>query len=135
MEEKERHHADLMAKRIRKILLVCNNYDSYSLEEDGHIEAQIAQDYAELNLSNPPDIIRVSTTVEALELAKSDMSFDLVITMYNVGEIDVFDFSKQMKEIAPDTPIVLLATFSREIYNRMQDRANSAIDWFFCWNT
>ena len=114
--------------------MVCNNYDSYSLEEDGHIEAQIAQDYAELNLSNPPDIVRVSTTVEALELAKSDMSFDLVITMYNVGEVDVFDFSKQMKEIAPDTPIVLLATFSREIYNRMQDHDNSAIDWFFCWN-
>ena len=123
-----------MARRIKRILLVCNNYDSYSLEEDGHIEAQIAQDYAELNLSNPPDIVRVSTTVEALELAKSDMSFDLVITMYNVGEINVFDFSKQMKEISPDTPIVLLATFSREIYNRMQDRANSAIDWFFCWN-
>ena len=134
MAENEHNQTVLMARRIKRILLVCNNYDSYSLEEDGHIEAQIAQDYAELNLSNPPDIVRVSTTVEALELAKSDMSFDLVITMYNVGEINVFDFSKQMKEIAPDTPIVLLATFSREIYNRMQDRANSAIDWFFCWN-
>ena len=75
MEEKDNHHPELMARRIRRILLVCNNYDSYSLEEDGHIEAQIAQDYAELNLSNPPDIVRVSTTVEALELAKSDMSY------------------------------------------------------------
>ncbi len=134
MEEKDNHHPELMARRIRRILLVCNNYDSYSLEEDGHIEAQIAQDYAELNLSNPPDIIRVETTLEALELAKTDTSFDLVITMYNVGEVDVFEFSKRMKQIAPDTPIVLLATFSREIFNRMKDRTNSAIDWFFCWN-
>ena len=134
MEEKERHHAELMAKRIRRILLVCNNYDSYTLEEDGHIEVQIAQDYAELNLSNPPDILRVETTVEALEVARRGERFDLVITMYNVGEIDVFDFSKQMKEISPDTPIVLLATFSREIYRRIQDRDKSAIDWFFCWN-
>ena len=69
-----------------------------------------------------------------MELAKTDTSFDLVITMYNVGEVDVFEFSKRMKEIAPDTPIVLLATFSREIFNRMKDRTNSAIDWFFCWN-
>ena len=120
-----------MARRIRRILLVCNNYDSYSLEEDDHIEAQIAQDYAELNLSNPPDIIRVETTVEALELAKTDTSFDLVRTMYNVGDVDVFEFYKRIKQIAPDTPIVLLATFSREIFNRMQDRANSAIDCFF----
>ena len=134
MEEKQRYHAELMAKRIRRILLVCNNYDSYTLEEDGHIEVQIAQDYAELNLSNPPDILRVETTVEALEVARRGEKFDLVITMYNVGEIDVFDFSKQMKEISPDTPIVLLATFSREIYRRIQDRDKSAIDWFFCWN-
>ena len=56
MEEKERHNAELMTRRIRRILLVCNNYDSYSLEEDGHIEAQIAEDYSALNLSNPPEI-------------------------------------------------------------------------------
>uniref|UniRef100_UPI0020C4624D hypothetical protein n=1 Tax=Salmonella enterica TaxID=28901 RepID=UPI0020C4624D len=48
----------LMARRIRRILLVCNNYDSFALEEDGHIDVQIAQEYAELNLSNPPAILR-----------------------------------------------------------------------------
>ena len=47
----------LMTRKIRSILLICNNYDSFSLEEDGHIEGQISQDYAELNLSNPPSII------------------------------------------------------------------------------
>lgn len=134
MEERSSNHTELMTRRIRRILLVCNNYDNYSLEEDGHIEAQIAEDYSALNLSNPPDILRVETTIEALDTAHRGENFDLVITMYNVGEIDVFDFSQKMKEIAPDTPIVLLATFSREIYRRVQDRTNSAIDWFFCWN-
>ena len=134
MEEKERHNAELMARRIRRILLVCNNYDSYSLEEDGHIEAQIAEDYSALNLSNPPEIIRVETTVEALEKVRGGERFDLVITMYNVGEVSVFDFSCQMKQLVPDTPIVLLASFSREIYRRIQDHDTSAIDWFFCWN-
>ena len=59
----------LMTRKIRSILLICNNYDSFSLEEDGHIEGQISQDYAELNLSNPPSIDRVESTLEALEQA------------------------------------------------------------------
>lgn len=134
MNVTEPDYEGLMSRRIRRILLVCNSYDSFALEEDGHIEQQIAQDYAQLNISNPPDITRAETTAQALEVASGGECFDLVITMYNVGEPDVFDFSLQMKSIAPDTPIVLLATFSKEIYNRIQDHEHSGIDWFFCWN-
>lgn len=134
MSGQKADYSGLMSRKIHRILLVCNNYDSFTLEEDGHIEDQIAQDYSELNLSNPPSILRAETTSQALEMARNGEPFDLVITMYNVGEPDVFDFSLQMKQIAPDTPIVLLAMFSKEIYQRMQDRTNSAIDYFFCWN-
>lgn len=134
MTRDEPDYTQLMTRRIRRVLLVCNNYDSYTLEEDGRIENRIAQDYADLNLSNPPEFHRVETTAEALELMSHGEMYDLVITMYNVGKVDVFDFSVQMKRLSPDTPIVLLATFSREIYNRVQDYASSAIDYFFCWN-
>ena len=33
MAENEHNQTVLMARRIKRILLVCNNYDSYSLEE------------------------------------------------------------------------------------------------------
>lgn len=134
MNSQEPDYDGLMSKRIRRILLVCNSYDSFALEEDGHIEQQIAQEYAQLNISNPPDIVRVANTLDALETVSSGEVFDLTITMYNVGEPGVFDFSVKMKKLAPDTPIVLLATFSKEIYNRIQDHEHSGIDWFFCWN-
>ena len=91
----------LMAKRVRRILLVCNNYDSFALEEDGRIDVQIAQEYAELNLSNPPAIVRAETTREALALCESQEPFDLIITMYSVGELDVFEFAKQAKDRRP----------------------------------
>ena len=125
----------LMQRRIRRILLVCSNYDSFSLEEDGRIEAQITREYSELNLSNPPQFVRVESTVEALALAGSGERYDLVITMYNVGEMDVFDFAARMKGYAPGTPVVLLTSFSRELYRRIAERGRSAVDYVFCWRT
>ncbi len=123
-----------MSRRIRSILLICNSYDSFSLEEDGRIETQIAQEYAELGLSNPPQIRRVETTAEALTLFEGGERFDLVVTMYYVGEINVFDFSEKAKGYDPDMPIVLLSSFSREIYRKIEAFGRSSIDYVFCWN-
>ncbi len=124
----------LMSRRIRKILLVCNSYDSFALEEDGHIEYRITQEYSELNLSNPPSIERAGTPAEALEKIGGGTRFDLIITMYNPGEVDVFDFSRQVRDISPDTPTVLLCSFSKEIYRRIAQHDTSSIDYVFCWD-
>ena len=123
-----------MSRRIRSILLICNSYDGFSLEEDGRIETQIAQEYAELGLSNPPQIRRVETTADALTLFGEGERFDLVITMYYVGEINVFDFSEKAKGYDPDMPIVLLSSFSREVYRKIEASGRSSIDYVFCWN-
>ena len=69
--EKGKDYSRLMSRRIRRIMLVCNSYDSYTLEEDGRLEVQITQEYSELNLSNPPSITRVESTIDALELISS----------------------------------------------------------------
>ena len=124
----------LMARRICNILLICNSYDAFSLEEDGRIDALIAQEYADLNLSNPPEIHKVETTAEALELIEAGAAFDLVITMYYVGEVSVFDFACRAKERCPSMPIVLLSSFSREIYRKIEESDTSCIDYIFCWN-
>ena len=133
------NYTSLMEKRVKRILLVCNNYDSFALEEDGRIDVQIAQEYAELNLSNPPSITRAETTREALSIieerkAAKKLPFDLILTMYSVGELDVFDFAKEAKNWMPGCPIVLLSSFSKEIYNRIEKHDRSDIDYFFNWN-
>ena len=124
----------LMSCRVRRILLVCNSYDSYTLEEDGRLEAQITHEYSELNLSNPPSITRVESTIEALELIDRGEEFDVVITMYNVGDMDVYTFSRQMKQRSATTPVVLLTNFSKEIYRQIEEGDTSCIDHVFCWN-
>ena len=123
-----------MKYRIHKILLVCCSYDGYILEEDGHIESQINQEYLDLNLSNPPSFTRVSSTAEALELLAEDDTFDFILTMYNVGEVDVFTFAKIVKERHPQIPVALLTSFSKDIYRRIEEQDRSGLDYIFCWH-
>lgn len=125
---------DFMKYRIHKILLVCCSYDGYILEEDGHIESQINQEYLDLNLSNPPSFSRVSSTAEALELLAADDSFDFILTMYNVGEPDVFSFAKILKQRHPHIPVALLTSFSKDIYRRIEEQDRSGLDYIFSWH-
>ena len=131
-ESQTKHH--FMQHRIHKILLVCCTYDGYILEEDGHIESQINREYMELNMSNPPSLTRVESTSQALELLAERSDFDFVLTMYNVGEPNVFDFARRVKEIHPQLPVVLLTSFSKEIYRQIDEQKCDAIDNIFCWH-
>ena len=56
-----------MKYRIHKILLVCCSYDGYILEEDGHIESRIKEEYLDLN--------RKAILLKRL---KSSRSYDIV---------------------------------------------------------
>ena len=133
------NYTSLMSKRVRRILLVCNNYDSFALEEDGRIDMQIAQEYAELNLSNPPSITRAETTKEALKLieerkASPKLPFDLIMMVYSAGGSDVWDFASEAKRLQPDCPIVLLSSFNKEFHRRLEQQDKSNIDYLFNWN-
>ncbi len=122
-----------MKYRIHKILLVCSSYDGYILEEDGHIESQINREYMELNMSNPPSLTRVSSTREALAVLEADSTYDFILTMYNVGELDVFSFGKIVKE-RWQIPVALMTPFSKDIYRRIDERDRSGLDYIFCWH-
>lgn len=124
----------LMSKRINRVLLVCNSYDAFTLEEDGKIETQLRREYAEQNLSNPPAFIRADSSKEALAMLRDPETekFDLIITMLNVGEIDGFEFARISKEFY-DAPVILLAHFSRELSLKLDGRDISYIDYIFYW--
>lgn len=127
-------YTSLMARRVRKILLVCNNYDSFALEEDGRIDVQIAQEYAELNLSNPPAIDRAETTQQAIAKVHLGERFDLIILVYSAGGNDVWDFAAEAKRLQPNCPIVLLSSFNKEFYRRIEQQDKQNIDLLFNWN-
>ena len=124
----------LMSFRIRKILIICSNYDAFILEEDGQIESQIYKEYSELNLSNPPQFVWVTTSAEAEAVMSSDDTIDMIICMYNDRDRNVFRFTKELKENGRDIPFILLTHFSREIYKRLERQDTSSVDYVFSWN-
>ncbi len=125
-------HQKLMQERIINVLLICSNYDAFMLEEDGRINEKIFLEYTSKNLRYPPQFTQVSTSEEAFKLLESK-KFDLVITMLNVGGIDVFEMAKKVKTRYPKIPIVVLTHFSREVSQKLANEDLSSIDHVFSW--
>ncbi len=124
---------NLMQKRIHQVLIVCSEYDSFTLEEDGRIEEQIFNEYVSLNLRYPPRIMHANTAEEALKKMHKTY-IDLVITMLNVGErFDAFEFAKEVKKKYPGKPVVVLTPFSREVSLTLSNEDLSGIDYVFSW--
>lgn len=133
-ELNEADYESLIRFRIRKILMICSNYDAFILEEDGQIETQIYREYIDLNLSNPPKFIWVKTASEAREVLNTVVGIDMVMCMYNVTDKEVFSLASEIKQERKSLPFVLLTHFSKEVYRRLSLHDTSAIDYMFSWH-
>ncbi|MFO7810762.1 MAG: PEP/pyruvate-binding domain-containing protein [Candidatus Delongbacteria bacterium] len=122
----------LMSKRISEILLICNEYDAFMLEEDGRIEERVFSEYSALHLRFPPHFNRVSSFEAAIELMKKKY-FDLVITLHNSGSWDAFKINSELKKVFPNKAMVVLAPFSRKIMKLTDIDNNSSSDYIFSW--
>jgi CheY-like chemotaxis protein len=98
---------ELMAKKVRDILLVSTPYDAWIMEEDCRLSERIIHEYRGLNLSNPPRFTWVATAEEALA-ALDETNFDMVITMLQLADMDAFVLGQEIKKIDPDLPVILL---------------------------
>jgi hypothetical protein len=127
-------YKSLIKFRIRKILMICSNYDAYILEEDGQIESQIYREYIDLNLSNPPQFVWVQTSAQAREVLNTVVGIDMVICLYNVGDKEIFTLASELKQEGRSLPFVLLTHFSKEVYKRISHMDTSAIDYMFSWH-
>jgi CheY-like chemotaxis protein len=98
---------ELMAKKVRDILLVSTPYDAWIMEEDCRLSERIIHEYRGLNLSNPPRFTWVATAGEALA-ALDKKNFDLVITMLHLADMDAFMLGRKIKRKDSDLPVILL---------------------------
>ena len=122
----------LMNKRIYNILMVASRYDMFILEDDGRVDEQIFNEYTSLNLRYPPRFNQVSSNKEALAELKYS-NYELIICMPNMDSSDTFVLAKQIKELYPRTPVVLLTPFSKAVTKSLIKEDLSGIDYVFSW--
>jgi CheY-like chemotaxis protein len=123
---------ELMAIKVREILLVSSPYDAFVIEQDGSLASRIINEYSGLNLSQPPRVTRTGSANRALEIIR-EKKFDLVITMPNLEDMDAFSLGNRIKRIHPDLPVILLAHSMRGVLPA-EDRLKGAIDKVFIWS-
>jgi CheY-like chemotaxis protein len=124
---------NLMRLRIRDVLLVSSLYDLYLFEEDGRLYELIRNEYQGLNLSHSPELTRVSSGHDAINLAKDEKRFDLIITTLHIEDMQALAFAKLVKESGLNIPVVLLAHDNKELNNLLFNYDTSVFDKIFVW--
>jgi len=124
----------LMRFKIREILLVSSIYDNYLFEEDGRLYELIRGEYQQLNLSQAPELIHVTTGEEALEMLSTDNTFDLIITTLHIEDMHVIKFAQMVRQSGSNLPIVLLAYDNRERKDLTTNYDTSIFERIFIWN-
>ena len=124
---------NLMPFRVQDILLVSSLYDSFILREDGRLNELLIGQSLELNLSQVPGITHVARGAQALDLAKSQRRFNLIVTNLEVEDMDAAQLAREVKAAGLDVPVVVLAYDYREVKKFIARNPVTEIERIFLW--
>ncbi len=127
-------YRDLMRERVHHVLFVSSLYESFIMAEDGHLHERFLDKFLEADLWQPPDLTRVSSGREALEILRQGRPrIDLVITSPHVGDMDAVELATEAQAMVRPVPVVLLAFDHRELKAFAQRRGQGGITASFLW--
>ncbi|MBC8463861.1 MAG: hypothetical protein H8D61_02675 [Deltaproteobacteria bacterium] len=124
---------ELMAKKIREVLLVSTPYEAWIMEEDCRLSERIIHEYRGLNLSNPPRLNWVSSSEEAFS-ALDKKKFDMVVYVARHVDAEALSMGQKIKAKTPDLPVILLShRVSPAEECQPNQGVNSGFDRTFLW--
>ncbi|HSO18824.1 MAG TPA: PEP/pyruvate-binding domain-containing protein [Desulfosarcina sp.] len=124
---------ELMARKVRHILLVSTPYDAWIMEADCRLSERIINEYRGLNLSQPPRLTWVSSAERALS-ALDDQQFDMVITMPRLSDMDAAALGHKIKQKVAGLPVILLSHDSIPSPKTREPGNAPGIDRTFVWS-
>ncbi|MEN8211931.1 MAG: PEP/pyruvate-binding domain-containing protein, partial [Thermodesulfobacteriota bacterium] len=123
---------ELMANKVGEILLVSCPYDAFIMEEEGRLSTRIINEYRGLNLSKPPRLTWVASSLDAFQKLETK-KFDLILAMPSLDGMDVFSFGAQVKEKYSDLPFFMLLHNTCDIDNYICKNNSAIIDRTYIW--
>jgi hypothetical protein len=124
---------DLMTHKVRQILLVSTPYDAWIMDEDCRLSERIINEYRGLNLSHPPRMTWVPTAEKALA-AIEKQTFEMVLTMPQLSDMDAGAMGRLIKEKIPGLPVVLLSHDAIPSPDSKAPDFEPGIDRTFVWS-
>lgn len=126
---------ELMAFKVKEILLVATHYDAYSIVKEGQFSDKIYGEYLQLNLYSSPRFVNATTHEEAIHLVR-EKHFDMIIIMTGLDKEQPLKLSKAIREENPNIPLVLLVNNNSDLayFTKASDVVKNNIDNVFVWN-
>jgi CheY-like chemotaxis protein len=122
-----------MARRIENVILVSSTYDTFILQEDGQLSALVLAEFLELNLHHTTGVVHVPSGAEAIELAKNDSRFNLIVSAVHAGDMNAVDLAQAAREAGLEIPVVLLAFDGGQLAEFMAGHDLSPLERVFLW--
>ena len=125
---------ELMAFKVKEVLLIANYYDSYSIVREGRFFDKIIGEYLQLNLFTSPRITSVANCEDALSTLQ-ERTFDMVIIMAGLDKQLPVIVSKKIYDVLPHLPVLLLVNNNADL-KFFDDKGGNTehIDRVFVWN-
>jgi len=124
---------DLMRYRIMDILLVSSPYDTFLLEEAGQLSEGLLGEFRNLDLHYVPGLTGVAQGAEALDLLRQQRRFNLVVATLHVGDMDVLELARRVRDLGLDVPVVVLAFDTQELTSLLSRYEGKDVERVFMW--
>jgi CheY-like chemotaxis protein len=124
---------DLMRYRIMDVLLVATPYDAFVLEEAGELSERMLGEFRNLDLHYAPGLTSVATGGQALELARTQRRFNLILTTPHLADMNAVELARRVREQGRDVPVVLLARNARELADFTARHDLGGLERVFMW--
>jgi len=123
---------DLMRHRVQNILFVSSLYESFIMAEDGQLNELILSKFLDMNLSQAPNLTRVSSGADALALAQ-EQTFDVLITSLQLGDMNAVQLARRVRGAGLDLPVLVLGYDHREMKEFESRHGFKGLDRVFIW--
>jgi len=124
---------DLMRYRIMDILLVSTEYDAFLLGEAGELSERVFGEFRNLDLHYAPGLTSVETGASALERAREQRRFNLIISTPFLADMNAAELVRRAREEGIDAPIEVLAWDRRELKELAARADLSGVERAFVW--